>query len=174
MYNALRTMRFGTLLSLVTVLLGFLIGIIFGGFNDVLKQHLKKEAHLVLETKYSGDVTKIDKVLEKSSSYLKRAHLHASAIGTTALVLILLMALLPITSKMQFITSISLGLGSLGYSTYWLLAGLWAPGIGNIEETKELLSILAIPSSALCVIGVVLTLWLTIQALFANARSGTS
>lgn len=167
-------MRLGTLLSLITILFGFFIGIIFGGFNDVLKEHLKSDAYLVLDTKYSGDIKKVDKVLEKSSTYLKRAHLHAGALGTTALALILFIAILPSTSRMQFLTSLSLGLGSLGYSVYWSIAGLLAPNIGNIEETKELLGILAIPSSALCVIGVILTLWITVQSLFATEHPGTS
>ena len=42
-----------------------------------------------------------------------------------------------------------MGLGSLGYSMFWMLAGMRAPGLGSTGAAKESLEWLAVPTSAL-------------------------
>lgn len=167
-FQSLKTMRLGIVLSLLTILFGFCLGGAFGGASGELKAYLKGKAESVLDAKYGGDQKKVDKVLDKSWSYLKRAHLHAAGLGNTAIALIVLLSFFPITSTMLFLTSLSLGLGALGYSVYWMIAGLIAPGMASSDLAKESLAFLAIPSAGLCIIGVVLALFLCLKSLFRD------
>ena len=54
--------------------------------------------------------------------------------------------------------SVALGLGGLGYATFWLAAGLRAPVLGSTGLAKEALSFWSIPSAGLLLSGTVLAL----------------
>lgn len=169
--SKLRIMRVGLLAALLTILLGFGIGGVFGGLSQELKSYLKSRAESVLDQKYSGKIENARSALEKASTYIKRAHLHAAGLGTSAIVLMLLLCFLPVSPRWLFLTSLSNGLGALGYSIYWLLGGFLTPTLGSSEVAKETLGFLAIPSAGLCIIGLVLTLWFCIKALFVNPQA---
>lgn len=166
--QALRPMRAGILLALLSLILGFALGGAFGGFSAPIRGHFKEEAQKVVEAKYKGDMKNANSALDKAWSYLKRSHLHASGLGTTSLVLILLLATCRLSSTTLFLTSLALGLGALGYSVYWLLAGWTVPSIGNADEAKEALRYLAIPSAGLCIVGLLLTTFFCIRNLFGR------
>ena len=51
------------------------------------------------------------------------------------------------------LASIALGLGALGYSSFWLFAGVRAPGLGSTGLAKDSLEWLAVPSAGLCIVG---------------------
>jgi hypothetical protein len=93
---------------------------------------------------------------------MKRAHLHANGLGTTSLVLILLLGTLPVSAMIRRFVGIALGAGALGYSSFWLFAARRAPVLGSTHDAKESLSWLAIPSAGLLLLGLVAVL-----ALFA-------
>ena len=151
--------RTGLLFALTTVLYGFGMGGLFGAREDVLKAGIHDRATAVVETVYGGDTEKLKQVTTKAWSYYKRSHMHAGGIGTTALVLILLMAALSTCSlPARQVTSIDLGAGSLGYSIFWLMAGMRAPGLGSTDAAKESLEWLAMPSAGLCILGVLAVL----------------
>jgi len=59
---------------------------------------------------------------------------------------------MPTTLLLKKLTAIFLGLGSLGYSLFWMFAALKAPGLGNTGEAKYALAFLAIPSAGLCIV----------------------
>ena len=84
--------KIGLLLSLLTLIFGFGLGIAFGISEDSMKKSLKIKADEVFVEAYSGDVVKQKKILDKSWAYHKRAHLHANGLGTTSLALIFLLA----------------------------------------------------------------------------------
>ena len=62
------------------------------------------------------------------------------------------------------IASVLLGAGSGLYGLFWLLAGFTAPGLGSTGAAKENLEWLAIPSSGALVVGLVMTVVLTVRA----------
>lgn len=169
--QALKKMRVGILLALLSLILGFGLGGAFGGFSAPIRGYLKGEAEKELETHYKGDIKNANTVLDKAWSYFKRSHLHASGLGTTALVLILLLATCRLSSATLFLTSLALGLGALGYSTYWLLAGWLAPSMGGPDAAKEALKYLAVPSAGLCIIGLLLTTFLCMKNLFSKENA---
>ncbi|WP_053403911.1 hypothetical protein [Persicobacter sp. CCB-QB2] len=158
--------RWGLTLSVLAIFLGFLIGGLFGANEDALKNHLKTEGQAVLSTVYQNDEAAMNKTVAKSWSYLKRAHLHAGAIGAAALALLLLLGALPVSYISKLFNSWLIGLGALIYPIFWLLAGLKAPGLGSTHAAKESLNWLAIPSAGALLIGTFLIFLLCLKVCF--------
>jgi hypothetical protein len=143
----------GTLLALVTILYSFGMGAGFGLCEEEVKDYLKAEAAAVKDTVYKGDEVKMKKITDKSWIYLKRAHQHAGILGVIALAVALLLGVLNSCSLCKFIGSTCLGLGALGYSVFWMLAGATAPALGSTGAAKEALMLLAQPAAGLCISG---------------------
>ena len=148
--------KLGTLFALLTILYSFALGATFGLFETEVKDHLAAEAAAVKDTIYEGDQAKMDKITDKSWVYCKRAHMHASGLGAIALAIIVYMGVIGTPCFIKFLGSLSIGLGALGYSVFWALAALTAPGLGSTGEAKEALWWLAQPSAGLCILGLLL------------------
>jgi hypothetical protein len=157
----------GLLLSVITLLFGFGLGIVFGLNEEMIKSRLSASAVEVQATVYQGDDAAMKAVLDKSWTYMQRAHLHAGALGTSAVVLTLLVVLLGSSPRVTRAVCLALGAGSLGYSVFWLWAGFRAPGLGGTGPAKESLKWLAMPSSGLIVVG---TAAVAVLCLLALAR----
>jgi hypothetical protein len=152
----------GVLLSLATLVFGFGMGVFFGVNEDAMKGNLKEKGMAVIETVYGGDEAKLEGVLSKSWTYYKRAHLHANGLGTTALVLILLLAMIGGNERAKVITAWMLGVGALAYSLFWFFAGTAAPALGGTGAAKEAYNWLGMPGAALCLSGLLMTVALTV------------
>ena len=163
--------KYGLLFALITIVYGFGLGGTFGVFEENIKEHLKNDARQVLDSVYDGDEAKMKKITDKSWVYFKRAHLHANGLGTASVILIVLVSFLPISNKVKSINAIFLGVGSLGYSLFWMFAGLKAPGMGSTGLAKESLTWLALPSSGLCIIGLIMIVALVIKSLFSKGEN---
>jgi len=157
----------GLLLAVITLLFGFGLGIVFGLNEELITSRLSASAVAVQATVYQGDEAAMKPVLEKSWTYMQRAHLHAGALGTSAVALTLLLVLLGTSPRVTGAASLALGAGSLGYSVFWLWAGFRAPGMGGTGPAKESLKWLAMPSSGLVVVG---TAAVAVACLLALAR----
>jgi hypothetical protein len=169
--ESVRPYTLGLVFSVLAILFGQFVGIAFGAAEDSMKAGLAESGAAALETVYGGDEAAMDAVVSKSWSYYKRAHLHANAMGTTAVALILLLGTLPCRRKVQQVMAVALGVGSLGYGVFWLLAGMRAPGMGGTDAAKESLNWLAMPSSGMFVIATVVVLVMTIRAYVAPHES---
>lgn len=156
--DGLKAMRIGVLFALLSLLYGFGLGASFGAAEDQLKAHLEQEGRAVFETVYASDPAKLDAILSKSWVYFQRAHLHANGLGTAALAMILLLACSGAVGHLERLTAALLGVGALGYASYWMFAGLQAPGLGSTGAAKESLGWLAIPTSGACILGLMLVL----------------
>jgi hypothetical protein len=167
----LHPVRFGLILSVFSIFLGFTLGGLFGINEDAMKARLKASAEAVREQAYKGDGEAIKKTLDKSWVYVQRSHLHYGAIGTAALALCLLLAFLDIRTSLKKAASILLGLGAVGYGTFWLLAAFKAPGLGGTGAAKESLQWLGMPSAAMCLIGVAMVLGCLIGNVITTGRS---
>lgn len=165
----LRAMRAGILLSLLGVLFGFGFGGAFGAFEDELKGGLKADADAVLESVYKGDAAKAKEVTDKAWAYYKRAHLHGGALGAAGLAAILAMAFASAAPlALRRAAAFGLGVGALGYPIFWMLAGQRAPGLGSTGAAKQSLEWLAVPSSGLALLGLVLALVTTAWGLYGR------
>lgn len=155
----LRAASVGLLLSVLTILFGQGLGIVFGLNEDVIKSRLKADAVEVQSTIYKDDKIAMKAVVDKSWNYMQRAHLHAGGMGTTAVALIVVTCLVGASGKVTALLSLALGAGGLGYSVFWMWAGFRAPGLGSTGAAKESLKLLAMPSSGgfvLATIGVLI------------------
>jgi hypothetical protein len=156
--NNLRPLAPGIIFALLAIFFGFSLGGSFGVAEDAIKGHLSASAAAVSDTVYHGDDAKQDKVVSKSWSYMKRAHMHGGGIGTAALASILLLGMLGNSGMLEKLSAAAVGAGSLLYPIFWLAAGLTAPGLGSTHDAKEALSFIAIPGAGLCLLGVLGTL----------------
>lgn len=163
----------GLVLALLTILYGQGLGIAFGLNEDSIKGRLKASAALVRETAYNNDDAAIKVVLDNSWNYMKRAHLHAGGMGTTALALMVMVGLLGTPRLVSLLIGLGLGAGGLGYSLYWMWAGFLAPGLGSTTAAKASLKWLAMPSSGAFVLATLAVLILLVCALLARPRTGS-
>jgi hypothetical protein len=157
-YSNLRSASLGLILAVCTVLYGQGLGIAFGVNEDAIKERLNASAILVKDTVYNSDEALIKPVLSKSWNYMIRAHLHAGGMGTTALVLIILVCFVGSSQVLVRLSSFGLGFGGLGYSIFWMWAGFRAPGLGSTSAAKESLKLLAMPSSGMFVLATLIVL----------------
>jgi len=167
MKQELTAMRIGVLLALLTLLMGFGLGALFGLAEDSIKGGFLETAKLTLTDSATDLDQEARSLTGRAWTYMKRSHLHANGLGTSALAMILLMTLLPAGETLKKVTSLLLGLGALGYSSFWLLAAQRTPALGSTGAAKESLRWLAMPSSAACVVGLVLVIWM----LFSSMRA---
>ena len=165
----LRVVWLGLALSVLTILFGQGMGIVFGLNEEAIKSRLKNSAMGVRESAYKGDDAAMKVVLDKSWTRMIRAHLHAGAMGTTAFAFIVFLGLVRPPHKVAVAVSVSLGAGGLGYSVYWMLAGFLAPGLGSTSAAKETLEWLAIPSSGVFVLASVAVLVLLVGMLVSRS-----
>lgn len=141
----------GLLLATLTLLLGFGLGVVFGLNEEAITSRLAASAAAAPAAVYNGDATMVKAVLAKSWNYMQRSHLHAGALGTTAVALAMIVVLLGIRPMVARVISLAAGAGGLGYALFWVWAGSRAPGLGSTGAAKESLAWLAIPSSGLVV-----------------------
>ncbi len=168
---SLEPVKYGVALSLLTILFGISLGVSFGLIESKIKGNLKADAQKVLSTVYKGNKAKAHKVTKKAWVYFKRAHLHAGGMGTTALAVCILLSMLSLSAWQALGLSIAVGLGSLGYSMFWLFAGMRAPSLGSTGAAKETLTWLAMPSTALYGLGIALTFVFVIIRLWISSSS---
>ena len=159
----------GACLALLTMLLGFLLGVSFGAKESSIMAHLDKSGTAALQSVYNGDNAAKDMVVKKSWVYLKRAHLHGGAIGAGALGAILILILLCRLNLIAKLSALALGSGALIYSLFWLFAGLTSPELGSTEAAKESLSFIAIPGAGLVVLGMLGTIYSVVMSNFFDS-----
>lgn len=154
----------GLLLAILTLLFGFGLGVIFGFNEDAIKSRLSAAATAAPVSVYQQDEAAMKAVLDKSWTYMQRAHLHAGSLGAVAVALTVVLVLLGTGPRLARAISLGLGLGGLGYSVFWLWAGFRAPALGSTGAAKESLSWLAMPSSGLVVVATVAVATLLVLA----------
>ena len=166
----LRPAILGLTLAIITILFGQGMGVVFGVNEDAIKSTLEESARAVKETVYKNDDIAMKAVLTKCWSYMQRAHLHAGAMGTTAVTLIILLCLIECSPLKTLLISIGLGAGGLGYSLFWMLAGFRAPVLGSTGIAKESLKWLAQPSVIMFISSTFFVLALMICKVFKSSK----
>ena len=161
-FSLSRATSVGLLLAVLTILFGQGMGIVFGLNEATIKNRLKASAVEVRDTVYKGDDVTGKAVQDKAWIYMQRAHLHAGAMGATALGLIILVGLLGTSPRVAAMISIALGAGGLGYSVFWMWAGFRAPALGSTGAAKESLNWLAMPSSGAFVLATITVVFLLV------------
>jgi hypothetical protein len=137
----------GILLSVGTLFLGQVWGLLLGHRNPTVEAWLGDAAAAVKDSVYNGDSHRMAEVGAESWNCLRTASIHAGVMGATGVVLILLVSLRGTRPRTAIPIGLGLGLGALGYSAFWLWTGLRAPSLGSVDAARESLSWLSIPTA---------------------------
>lgn len=137
--------KFPFLLSLIAVIGGVFISIIFGANEDFFKNKIKSGLEKNIEIQSISDpIVKADKLkseADKNWRYYQRYHFHANGIASLSLAILVLLTLIQI-SKIEFlISSYLVTIGGFLYPFVWLFAGIYGPSIGR-ENAKEAFALL--------------------------------
>jgi hypothetical protein len=168
MENKMYSVRWGVVLAVLTILFGFFLGAAMGGAEAGIRDYWQSLAQPGLAGLYQNDPQKISTVVGQSWKMLQRAHMHAAAIGTASLVLMVVIANLKTKELYKQTAAWFLGLGGLGYSLSWFLVAFRAPVVGNIHVAKDGIHLLAAPSIGLLLAGTAIVLVLGIKAVFSK------
>lgn len=123
MLNDIAPVRLGLILSMLTLLFGIGMGVVFGVNEDGVQDYIKDgiAAHPQLHDQQSQS---------KIWRYAQRAHFHATGVGAFTLGMILLVGATPMTRRFKAAVSTLIGIGSF-YSLAWLSMFLLAPSLGR-------------------------------------------
>nr|MBP6444465.1 hypothetical protein [Gemmatimonadales bacterium] len=101
-------------------------------------------------------------VVDKSWTYMLRAHMHGGAIGSAALGAIGILLVTTGRGGIAQLSALAIGGGALIYPTFWLVTALAAPGLGGTGAAKDAYEWIAVPGAGLAILGMIgclIALW---------------
>ena len=132
--------RWGLVLSLLTLFMGIYLGIHFGKDEDNIKKYLKEKA--TASAVFKGDAEEIGAAARNGWKYLKRSHEHFQGLGAISIGLILLLSSTWLKPVIKTVVSIGTGLGAFIYPLFWYLTAYNAAEMGK-HAAKESLALMA-------------------------------
>jgi hypothetical protein len=116
-------LRVGLVLSMLALIFGISMGVMFGTAEDGVKQFISDgiAAHPAQHDAKSQS---------KIWRYAQRSHFHATGVGGFALVLVLVTGLTALPRKLKFVAATLIGVGSF-YPMAWLSMFLLSPSLGR-------------------------------------------
>jgi len=161
-------LKIGMLLSLLTIVFGFSMGVMFAEFEDAVRDSLTAEAQAVVETTYGGDADAVAASIRGSLTYFLRAHIHANGLGFGTALLITFLVGFFATGKIRDYSALLLGIGALGYSSYWAITAKLGPALGGVSHAKEVTGWYGLTTSALYFIGLAGVIYLFVETAFGK------
>lgn len=158
------TKKIPLLLSMIAIIGGVFISIIFGVNEDFLQNRIKQgleknvKIQLIVDEKIKSEKMKSEQ--EKSWRYYQRYHFHANGIASMSLGLIILLAFVRASKKEILIASYMISIGGFLYPFVWLFAALYGPEMGR-NEAKEAFAIFGY-MGGVYLLGVIYALYLAI------------
>lgn len=146
------------LLAIAGMVGGIFIAILFGANEEMFKQ--KIAAGLEQNTKIQAMADPVEKAAtlkseaDKNWRYYQRFHMHATAIGSMLLVLLLFLTRVEAPDKLKMSAAYLTAVGGFLYPFVWLFAGMYGPQMGR-HEAKEAFRIFGY-SGGLFLVGAVL------------------
>ncbi len=128
------------ILSVLTMLSGVIIAILFGVNEDLFKDKIAQD--LVQNQKVMSIVdiekreAKIEAEKEKNWRYYQRFHFHATGIGAMSLASLILLTFSLAPFLVRLVGSYMISVGGFLYPYVWLFAGIYGPIMGR-SEAKE-------------------------------------
>ena len=156
------TKKFPILLSIIAIIGGVFISIIFGAnesfFKDRISQGLEKNIKVQSITDENKKAEKIKSEQEKSWRYYQRYHFHANGIASMTLGLVILLAFVKASKNKILIASYMISIGGFLYPFVWLFAAIYGPEMGR-DEAKEAFAIFGY-MGGVYLLGIIYTLYL--------------
>ena len=116
-------LRVGLVLSMLTLIFGISMGVMFGTNEDGVKQYISDG---IASHPAQHDAKSQSKIWR----YAQRSHFHATGVGGFALVLVLVTGLTSLPRKMKFIAATLIGVGSF-YPMAWFSMFLLSLPLGR-------------------------------------------
>ena len=116
-------LRVGLVLSMLTLIFGISMGVMFGTAEDGVKQYISDG---IASHPAQHDAKSESKIWR----YAQRSHFHATGVGGFALVLVLVTGLTSLPRKMKFVAATLIGVGSF-YPMAWLSMFLLSLPLGR-------------------------------------------
>jgi uncharacterized membrane protein YraQ (UPF0718 family) len=136
--------KFPILLSILAMIGGVFISILFGANEGMFKDRILKglEQNVKIQSIQDPGVKaeKMKSEQDKNWRYYQRYHFHATGISSLSLVILLLLAFVQGHKFETTVASYLVALGGFFYPFVWLFAGLYGPQMGR-EEAKEAFAI---------------------------------
>ena len=132
--------RWGLVLSLLTLFMGIYLGIHFGKDEDNIKKYLKEKA--TASAVFKGDAEEIGAAARNGWKYLKRSHEHFQGLGAISIGLILLLSSTWLKPVIKTAVSIGTGFGAFIYPLFWYITAYNAAEMGK-HAAKESLALMA-------------------------------
>ncbi len=162
--GAVMTKKFPIILTIIAIIGGVFISIIFGAnesfFQDRIKIGLEKNIKIQSIADENLKNVKMKSEQEKSWRYYQRYHFHANGIASMSLGLVILLAFIRAPKKHILIASYMISIGGFLYPFVWLFAALYGPEMGR-DEAKEAFAIFGY-MGGVYLLGVMYTLYLAV------------
>ena len=123
MITDIGSLKPGLVLSMLTLILGISMGVLFGANEDGVQEYISEgiATHQSLHDQNSQS---------KIWRYAQRAHFHATGVAAFALVLVLITGLTSLSRRGKFVASTLIGVGSF-YPFSWFSMFLLSPSLGR-------------------------------------------
>ena len=135
----LESVRWGLVISLLTLLMGVYLGIHFGKDEDKIKGYLKEKA--TASTYYEGEAG-LKKAVSDGWKYQKRSHEHFQGLGAITLALMFLISISWLKPSLKSILSITTSVGGFVYPLFWYLVSFKTAEVGK-HAAKESYALIA-------------------------------
>ena len=138
----LKVIKIGLLITLLSLLFGIGLGIVFGAKEEVFKNYISQNIQ-------ANPTLHDDKSKDKIWRYVQRAHFHSAGIASYSLALLLIILVSKMKTNAKSFSSTMIGIGTL-YPLSWYLMFYLAPQIGRDAAHNHILteSIVYISTSA--------------------------
>lgn len=158
------TKKFPYLLSVLAMVGGIFISILFGADESIFKNRI--DAGLAKNTTIQAiaDPEKKEATIKSEKDkvwrYYQRYHFHANGIASLSLALLVLLAFVQASNRKILIAQYSVAIGGFLYPFVWLFAALYGPEMGR-EAAKETFAIFGY-MGGVYLVGVIYSLYLTV------------
>ena len=128
----LKVIKIGLLITLLSLLFGIGLGVIFGAKEEVFKNYISQNIQ-------ANPTVHDDKSKDKIWRYVQRAHFHSTGIAAYSLALLLIILVSKMKDSAKSFSSTMIGIGTL-YSFAWYLMFYLAPTIGRDAAHNHILT----------------------------------
>ena len=128
----LKVIKIGLLITLLSLLFGIGLGIVFGAKEEVFKNYIPQNIQ-------ANPTLHDDKSKDKIWRYVQRAHFHSAGIASYSLALLLIILVSKMKTNAKSFSSTMIGIGTL-YPLSWYLMFYLAPQIGRDAAHNHILT----------------------------------
>ncbi|MFA9240399.1 MAG: hypothetical protein ACEQSQ_11015 [Candidatus Paceibacteria bacterium] len=128
----LKVIKIGLLITLLSLLFGIGLGIVFGAKEEVFKNYISQNIQ-------ANPTLHDDKSKDKIWRYVQRAHFHSTGIAAYSLALLLIILVSKMKTNAKSFSSTMIGIGTL-YPLSWYLMFYLAPQIGRDAAHNHILT----------------------------------